>query len=100
MDVADWPEHELALLKDAAQRRRANYERIVRENLVEHVHFGIFSEEGEDDASIPPDHPYLYPAGASCLRELLRQHTRHERDPIWTMEQGFAAVTVEVGVYT
>lgn len=99
-DVAEWPESELVQLKEMAGRRRANYERIVRENLVEGVHFGIFSEEGEGDAVIPPDHPYLYPAGASCLRELLRQHTRHQRDPIWVMEPGFASVTTEVGVYT
>ena len=99
-DLADWPESELALLKVQADRRQANYERIVRENLQEGVHFGIFSEEGEDDAAIPPEHPYLYPAGASRLRELLRQHTCHQRDPIITLDAGVASVTCEVGVYT
>jgi hypothetical protein len=100
IDLADWPEHELAQLKVMAERRQANYERIIRENLIENVHFGVFSQEGDEDAVIPPDHPYLYPAGASRLREILRHHTRHQRDPVIQLAGMIASVTCEVGVYT
>lgn len=98
-DLADWTEAELVALKEQAERRRKNYERIVRDNLVEGKHFGYWADDGEPDPALPPSHPYLFTGGAALLRELLRYTIRLQRDPIVVLDPMVTGVTVEVGVY-
>ncbi len=98
-DLADFDEKALAAIADAQARVQANAERLVRAHLKEGVHYGIVLEDGVD-TTIASERPFLWRAGAELLRQILRYHIRLEREPLVVDRRHFAAVTVEVGVYT